>query len=133
GFMDGLILDGQPLDRPERTKPDRPFVYHGFYRHGPRVIFAYRIGDVELLDAPWVEDGRFTRLVAPASEHPLAAWTRGGPARWPEVFTTRGTLGRAGPYAVDTIEPPFSNPWRALLFFGGHDFLADGSALLCTM
>ena len=41
--------------------PSEPFVYHGFYRHGKRVVFAYRIGDVEMLDAPWVEDGKFAR------------------------------------------------------------------------
>ena len=70
-MIDGLILDGTPLPRPEGKKPDQPFVYHGFYRHGKRVVFAYRIGDVEMLDAPWVEDGRFTRVVAPAAEHPL--------------------------------------------------------------
>ena len=56
-----------PRGQEARTQP---FVYHGFYRHGKRVIFAYRIGDVEMLDAPWVEDGRFTRIVAPAAEHP---------------------------------------------------------------
>ncbi len=39
----------------------------------------------------------------------------------------------AGPYAIDTIEPPFDNPWKALMFFGDHDFLADGSAMICTM
>ena len=37
----------------------------------------------------------------------------GGPAQWPQVLTTRGTLGRSGPYAIDTIEPPFDNPWKA--------------------
>ena len=40
---------------------------------------------------------------------------------------------QAGPYAIDTIEPPFENPWKALLFFGDHDFLPDGTAMLCTM
>ena len=34
---------------------------------------------------------------------------------------------------VDTIEPPFENPWKALLFFSGHDFLPDGTAMLCTI
>ena len=34
---------------------------------------------------------------------------------------------------IDTIEPPFENPWKALLFFGDHDFLPDGTAMLCTM
>lgn len=134
GFLDGLILDGRPHPRPEASKPDGPFVYRGFYRHGRRVIFAYRVGDVEMLDAPWVDEaGRFARVVAPASEHPLAHLTRGGGAQWPQVLRTKGTLGEGGPYVVDTIEPPFENPWRAPLFFGDHDFLPDGSALLCTM
>ena len=44
GFVDGLIMNGTPLPRPQGTKPEKPFVYRGFYRHGPRVIFAYRIG-----------------------------------------------------------------------------------------
>ncbi|HZW29899.1 MAG TPA: DUF6797 domain-containing protein, partial [Isosphaeraceae bacterium] len=134
GLLDGVILDGTPLPRPEGRRPEQPFVYHGFYRHGNRIIFAYRIGEVELLDAPWAEGGRFTRLVAPADTHPLAHLTRGGgPRRWPQVLTTRGTLGRQGPYAIDTIQPPFENPWRALLFFGDHDFFPDGTAMLCTI
>jgi putative heme-binding domain-containing protein len=133
GFMDGLVMDGTALDRPEGKKPDAPFVYHGFYRHGKRVVFAYRLGGVEMLDAPWVEDGRFTRVVARASEHPLAGLTHGGEARWPGEITTRATLGRARPYAIDTIEPPLPNPWNALPFFGGHDFFPDGTAVLCTM
>jgi putative heme-binding domain-containing protein len=134
GLMDGLILDGTPLPRPEGKAPEKPFTYHGFYRHGNRIVFAYRIGDVELLDAPWVEDGRFTRIVAPADKHPLAHLTRGGgPRRWPQVLTTRGALGRRGPYAIDTIEPPFQNPWNALLFLSDHDFFPDGTAMLSTI
>ncbi len=134
GLLDGVILQGTPLPRPEGMKPDRPFVYHGFYRHGSRVVFSYRIGDVEMLDAPWAENGRFTRVVAPASEHPMRHLTRGGgSARWPQVLTTRGHTGKTGPYAIDVIEPPFGNPWKALMFFGDHDFLADGTAMLCTM
>ena len=135
GLLDGLILDGTPMARPQGERPAKPFVYHGFYRHGRRVVFSYRIGDVELLDAPWVENGQFTRVVAPANSHPLAALTRGGPAQWPQVITTKGSLGRAGawPYVVDTIEPPFQNPWKAPLFFGDHDFFPDGTAMICTM
>jgi putative heme-binding domain-containing protein len=133
GFMDGLRMDGSPEPRPEGGKPDRPFRYRGFYRHGRRVLFAYRIGEVDYLDAPWAEGGRFTRIVAPADSHPLAHLARGGPAQWPERMTTRGSLGSGSPYAVDTIVPPFDNPWKALLFFGDHGFLPDGSGLLSTM
>jgi putative heme-binding domain-containing protein len=133
GFMHGLLLDGKPLERPAGKKPDRAFVYHGYYRHGKRVIFSYRLGDVEMLDAPWTEDGKFSRQVAPAARHPLAHLTRGGPAQWPQVIKTKGARGQGKPYAVDSLTPPFDNPWKALLFFGGHDFAADGTAFLCTM
>jgi putative heme-binding domain-containing protein len=135
GLLDGLILDGTPLPRPDGARPDRPIIYHGFYRHGKRVVFSYRIGDMEWLDAPWVEDGRFTRRAGPAARHPLAFVTRGGPAQWPQTFQSKRTLGHAGswPYVIDTIEPPFDNPWKALMFFGDLDFLPDGAALLCTV
>ncbi len=135
GFMDGLIMDGAPLPKPrdERSDSRASKQYRGFYRHGQRVIFAYKIGDVEMLDAPWVEGGKFVRTVAPAKDHPLAHLTRGGPAQWPQTMVTKGTLGNGGPYVVDNITPPFVNPWKALMFFGDHDFLPDGAALICTM
>lgn len=133
GFLNGLILDGTVLPRPEEKKPDQPFRYHGFYRYGKRVIFSYRIGDVEMLDSPWVEGGKFVRLVGPASGHPLAALTRGGPPQWPQVLDTQGSRAPTKPYAIDTIVPPFENPWRVPLFFGDLDFLPDGTALICTM
>ena len=111
----------------------QPFVYRGFYRYGKRIAFAYRLGDVEMLDAPWVENGKLAREVAPVDKHSLAHITRGGRAQWPQALTTTGALGAGRPYAVDTIVPPFKNPWRVLLFFGGHDFFPDGAAALCTM
>lgn len=133
GFMHGLQLDGKPLPAPEGKKPEQPFRYLGFHRHGKRVIFAYRIGDTEYLDAPWVENGKFTRVVGPAKGHPLEKLSRGGPAQWPQELRTALTFGSGRPYAVDTIGLPFDNPWKALLFCGGHDFLPDGSALVCTI
>ena len=133
GFMDGITPVGTMLDAPKNTKPTKPFVYRGFYRHGKRVVFSYRLGDVDMLDAPWVKDGRFVREIAPADKHSLAHLTRGGNAQWPSVLTTTGSLGANRPYAIDTITPPFKNPWNALFFFGGHDFFPDGSAALCTM
>ncbi|QEH37147.1 Auracyanin-B precursor [Aquisphaera giovannonii] len=133
GFMDGLIMDGSPLPRPEGKKPDRPFQYRGFYRHGSSVIFAYRIDGRDYLDVADVKDGAFRRTVLPAGAEEMARLARGGPPQWPQVLTTRGTAGRGRPYAIDTIEPPFANPWKALLFFGDHDFLPDGSALVCTV
>ncbi len=135
GLMDGILLDGTPKPVPPPGRPPGSFVYHGFYRHGPRVLFSYSVNNIKYLDAPWVENGEFVRVVAPAAEHPLAYLTRGGgdSPRWPQVLTTPIRLGAAHPYAVDTIEPPFQNPWNALLFFGDHDFLADGRAAIATI
>jgi putative heme-binding domain-containing protein len=133
GFMDGLRPVGKLLENVPGEKPKESFVYRGFYRHGKRVIFAYRLGDVEMLDSPWVKDGRFVREVGPAEKHPLVHLTRGGRRQWPQVFKTTGSLGKERPYAIDTIVPPIRNPWNALMFFGGHDFFADGSAAICTM
>jgi putative heme-binding domain-containing protein len=133
GFIEGLRPDGEMLPTPEKVKIDQPFVYRGYYRDGKRTVFAYRLGDVEFLDAPWVENGRLVREVAPADKHSLAAVTRGGKAQWPQVLATRGSLGRGKPYAIDTIAVPTNNPWKALMHLGGHDFFPDGSAAVCTM
>jgi putative heme-binding domain-containing protein len=133
GFLDGLRPAGQMLPRLAATKPTQPFEYHGFYRLGPRVVFAYRLGDVEMLDSAWVKDGQFERTVAPLDQHPLRSALRGGPAQWPKELKTAGELGPNRPYTVDTIKPPFENPWKALLFLSDHDFLPDGSALIATM
>ena len=138
GFMSGLMQQGTPVALPEQPALEQSFVYRGFYRHGERVVFAYRIGDVEYLDSPWVVDGLFVREVAPVAEHSLRSVLAGGPAQWPQVIPTAITPGetqplKTQPLAIDTIALPVDNPWQALLFCGGIDFLPDGSALVCTM
>jgi len=133
GFMDGLRPIGSMQVILQARKPSEPFVYHGFYRHGPRVVFAYSIGGVKYLDAPWVQNGQFTREVAPVNKHSLRHLITGGKRQWPQTLETAIHLGPEQPYAIDTIELPYDNPWKALLFCSGHAFLPDGSALVCTM
>ncbi len=133
GFMDGLIAAGEMLPRPAGSAPAVPFVYKGFYRFGNRVAFAYRLGDVDMLDAPWVKDGKFERIVAPAASHPLKDQIAKAAPQWPQVLVTEGKLGTGQPYATDTIPFPQENPWNALFFFGDHVFAKDGTAYLCTM
>ena len=70
----------------------------------------------------------------------LTTYTKGGKALWPQAVTTKGKLGtpsttdpNAAAYVVDTIEPPYQNPWNAWIRFGGFDFFEGGkSAALCT-
>ena len=136
GFLHGLIMNGKPLPLPADATTKRTggtFQYHGFYRRGERVLFSYTIDGVKVLDSPSILKNKFVRIVAPADRHPLAKLTQGGPPQWPQVIETRGTLGSGGSYVVDTIAPPFDNPWRAPIFVGDHDFTADGVAFVCTM
>ncbi|MBM4076365.1 MAG: heme-binding domain-containing protein, partial [Planctomycetes bacterium] len=133
GFVHGLIRSGELLPLPEQATPKEPFRYRGCYRHGSRVLFKYSIGDTEYLDAPWVENGAFVREVAPVSEHSKRDWINGGPSQWPEEITTSIKHGTGRPYSIDTVELPTKNPWKSLIFCGGHDFLPNGDALVCTM
>ena len=133
GFLDGVLLDGKPAPRPAGERPNKPYRYRGFYRQGNRVVFAYRIGEVDYLDAPVVKEGRLQRLVAPATEHPLFEQVRQPSPEPPQVFDAPITLGKAAPYAVDTIGLPVNNPWKAQIFVGGLHFMPDGSAMICTM
>lgn len=67
----------------------------------------------------------------PADDH--ATWTKPAATLWPEEIVTQGQRGaddRA--YVIDTLTLPVDNPYKALLFVGGHDFFANGDIALCT-
>ncbi len=63
----------------------------------------------------------------------LAPLLKGGPGLWGEPLVTKGALGSGGAYVVDTLTPPFDNPWKAMLYFGGHDFFSNGDAAVCSV
>jgi hypothetical protein len=52
----GFFADPRP--KPFGPLPRRAGRYLGLYRHGERVIFRYRVGDTDVLDAPALEWGR---------------------------------------------------------------------------
>ena len=133
GFLHGLLMEGQRLPDVDFDRPEGTLRYHGYYRHGKQIVFSYTIDGVHYLDSPSVQDGKLVRTQAPAKEHPLRNVLAGGPTTSREVIETRIVAGKARPFAIDTIELPHDNPWKALMFCGGHDFLPDGSALVCTM
>jgi type 1 glutamine amidotransferase len=64
---------------------------------------------------------------------PLGPLTRGGPRRYPNDLVTRGELGKGdGPFAVDTLTVPYENPYRALMFISGMDFMPGGEIAVST-
>ena len=60
-------------------------------------------------------------------------FTKGGPARWAEVVTTRGTLGPDDKaYTLDTLTIPKTNKWNSWLRTTALDFYDDGRMAFST-
>ena len=140
GFMNGVRQSGETLEVPVVAGVDsqvagspEDYQFLGLYRDGDRVIFAYQSRGVTYLDEPTVREGKFARIVAPIEKHPAKTVLNGGAPRYPQTIITQGSLGEGAPYAIDTIGLPFDNPWQSLIYVGGHDFMSDGSVMLCTM
>ena len=55
-------------------------------------------------------------------------------ARWTEEIITTGKLSvNDAAYVVDTITIPFDNPYKALFFTSGHDFVSPDTMAVCTV
>jgi hypothetical protein len=69
---------------------------------------------------------------SPAPED-LSLLSQPGPSRW-HPLTTRGQRGLdSEAFGIDTLTLPYENPWNALLFTSGVDFLPNGDAAVCTV
>ncbi len=63
----------------------------------------------------------------------LSRLTQGGPPRWPQKLETMVARGAdTGPFAVDVLAAPDTNPWLAQTRFTGLDFMADGRIVVCS-
>ena len=70
------------------------------------------------------------QLAKPTDLVPL---TKGGKPRFTETVTTKGVRGDdKTAYTVDSITPPFKNPYKSWMRFGGFDFFSDGRAAIST-
>ena len=76
----------------------------------------------------------FARLVqARAEPEDLTSFDKPAAPRW-QPLETKGQLGSGSqPWVIDTVTLPYDNPWKALLFCSGIDFLPNGDAAVCTM
>jgi len=125
--------------------------YRGLYRYGSNVIFSYTVGSVEVLDMPGMVDRQgapqLTRTFHISNAIPpfvpltealierldLSELCKGGPALWPQVLTTSGKRGEdSGPFSVDTVTVPESNPWNSWMRLTALDFFSDGRAAVTT-
>lgn len=54
--------------------------------------------------------------------------------QWTQKITTTGKVAADdAPYVVDTITLPFDNPYKALFFTSGHDFVSHDTMAVCTV
>lgn len=79
---------------------------------------------------------RTTLLTTLSSDLPIedpATWNQPAATLWPEEIITQGQRGADdAAYVIDTLTLPTENPYRALMFVGGHDFFSNGDIALCT-
>ncbi len=96
-------------------------------RDGVEVI--YWVGPVE-------QQGEFLRAVAarPAANLMLEVRKKMPAPRWKAVIMTQLEFGKAGegPLTIDTFNLPYQNPYNALFFVTGVDFMPDGAVAICT-
>ncbi len=68
-----------------------------------------------------------------AAAEDVVALAKAGAPRW-KPLTTRGQRGFGNDaFVIDTLTMPYDNPWKALMFGSGVDFLPNGDALVCTL
>ncbi|MSR53827.1 MAG: hypothetical protein EXS09_11130 [Gemmataceae bacterium] len=91
-----------------------------------RLVYAY---------GESIEHPKFRKALEelPAAENP-EQFTKAGPARWTKPITTQLEPGKdtGGPFVLDTLPLPYDNPYNALFFVSGVDFLPDGRIAICT-
>ena len=122
----------------ERAQPIRIDLTMG--ESEPRALVDFPVEYVETpAPNPNLFDGvksptRTSVYVVPGDLRPLLAPK---PGRWGEVLITQGKLatsGGDGPYVVDTLTPPESNPEHSWLRFSGMDFFRDSTkAAICSV
>ena len=107
---------------------------------GTRVVLKIAKGTAATFSVlTWTgEAANQSKVAGFVNEKPaMVAFTKGGPARWPEAVVTKGVLNTSttpdGAYATDSITAPTDNPWKRRVRFAGMDFFKDGKrAALCT-
>ena len=138
GFVGGIQIDGTLSDSPrgagwgnehgDSAIAEDSLRYRGFVRYGASTAIVYSDDQHTFLEHPAIQSGRLVRTLEKASPDSLPL-----EPQWTEILETQIRHGERQPYAIDTIELPWENPWQAMIFPGGHAFQPDGSALLCTM
>lgn len=127
GVMDGIPMGGKPVELVDIKAEFEGAKFLGIYRDADRVIFSWSITDTGKVNhrTAVVIDGKVHEVEAKIPKDPAPQWTK--------KIITKGKLGNQAPYAIDTLTLPYNNPWKVLMFPGGHDFISERRIAVCTM
>ncbi|MEM7383322.1 MAG: hypothetical protein AAF514_00125 [Verrucomicrobiota bacterium] len=128
GFIHGIPMGAKKVSDFTRASPAGPEArLLGIQRSGRKVFFVYEENGEKIHRWMAISDGKLVENLGgepPASDSPL---------QWPDRLATKGVMGEGAPYAIDTLTLPYDNPWKALLFISGFDFLAEDRLALSTL
>ena len=128
GLTTGIVMGGDALVPLQNGSLLNDARYLGLYRKGRRGVFAYELNGKKWFKTAVVEDGKVVEKFLEESDA-----MQPGDAQWPQRITTQGTLGDHHPYVIDTLTLPYDNPWHALMFLGGVDFVSAKRIAVCTV
>lgn len=128
------VYAGEPVERLEFTPRKGEFL--GWFKAGGDCFVHCRIDGEEAVEQVAMRtDGDEARIALRAvSREDVRAAIEAAKPRWDWAFTASGERAEDdGPYVVDELPVPFTNPWNSLMFLSGHDFFSDGTAAVCTI
>jgi len=91
-----------------------------------------RLAEISIWSGPQAHLSQMANFVKKRTA-PIALPPPVANAHW-EPLETKGEIGAGKqPWVIDTLTAPYENPWKALLFFSGIDFLPNGDLVACTI
>ena len=129
----GIVVAGisQPIEDARWLTSDEGHLRLKIPAGNQPLKFTLSVARVEKADqvAPVVQ-----QFTANESAMDLAPLAKGGPPRWPGTLATEAVVGEdKGPFAVDVLTHPATNPWFCRVRLTGFDFLPGGNrAAVCS-
>ena len=127
GFMQGIPMGGKKVELRDLKKKIAGAKFQGLYRDGKRVIFAWSVpGIANITYRTAIVENEVVHEIETDAPKTFSQ-------QWSEKNVTTGKMGSGLPYAIDTLTLPYNNPWKSLMFLGGHDFVSDSRIAVCTI
>ncbi|MDA0349074.1 MAG: plastocyanin/azurin family copper-binding protein [Verrucomicrobia bacterium] len=93
--------------------------------------------DFELAIGPALQSSAgeymITHLESKTTVTDLRSLQEPGSSNWEVIETEIGVGTESGPFVVDELTLPTTNPWNSFLRFSGVDFLSDGRAVVSSL